>query len=295
MKNEMPTLTARYRFNLLNLYRSKYYNLFFSKYKWEGFEKDAQNYLMLRLWDTGTVAAFKKGNAQIEGILTFATWVRTAFNEYNMPTTARIQNPYNAPGFPKKDVTFGKDAVFMYVQADRKSISEIVDIYINNIIDAEMILKTHEYIQKMPFLVKTSPENEDKIKELMRKIWRNEPSIFVTELEANSIDVLSTGAPYIMDKLYQYKDQREAELKTYLGLDNSTAMENTIIPNADMVNANNAEINSSGDVFLAAMEQFCKEIGEVLGFTVSVEPRQKPVASIHDPDNQDEEDNENDD
>lgn len=290
----LPTLTEKYRSKLVNLYRSKYFNLFCSKYKWKGLNKEQEYYLMLQLWDTGTVAAFNKGGIaeeDIDGVLTFANWVRTAHNEYNRPTKARILNPYNATGFPKKDVTFGIDAVYMYAMKDMKPISEIVDTYISMIVDVEMIIKTHEYIQKMPLLIKSSPENEAKLKEFMRKVWRNEPTIYVTELEANAVDVLSTGAPFILDKLYQYRDQREAELKTFLGMDNSTKMENTIIPNADMVNANNQEINSSGDVFLTPMEGFAEEITEVLHQTVSVELTQKPVTSIHDEEPKGDDDN----
>lgn len=287
MKKEVSlSFAERYRPRLMELYRSKYFNLFASKYKWEGLTKEAENFLMRHLWDDGTICAFNKGKIEeenIQGVLTFAKWVLSTYDEYGYPATAKPINQWQQKSFPDS-VTFGIDAVYMYAQADKKPIVEIVDTYLKNIVDVEILIKVHEFNQKMPLLIKSSPENKDKLDEFMKKIYRDELSIYVTELEANSLEVLSTGAPFLLDKLYQYKDQREAELKTFLGLDNSTKMENTIIPNADMVNANNQEINASGDVFLRPMEKFAEEISEVLGQTVSVELTQKPVTSIHDDD-----------
>lgn len=291
MKKEISlSFAERYRPRLMALYRSKYFNLFTSKYKWNGLTKEAETFLMAHLWDDGTICAFNKGGIKeenIQGVLTFAKWTLTTYDEYGYPATAKPVNQWQQKSFPNL-ITFGRDAVYMYAQADKKSISETVDTYLKNIVDVEVLIKVHEFNQKMPLLIKTSPENKDKLDEFMKKIFRDEVSIYVTELEANSLEVLSTGAPFLLDKLYQYKDQREAELKTFLGLDNSTKMENTIIPNADMVNANNQEINASGDVFLRPMEKFAEEISEVLHQQVSVELTQKPVTSIHDDESKEE-------
>jgi len=284
----IPTLTDKYRQKLVEMYKSKYFNLFWSKYKITGSDatKEAVHFLKEQLWSTGYVAAMRYNKSDVAGYkgnLAFVMFTPSEYDIYYQPTIAKptFKNQKamtNAPAL----ITFGKDATYMYIQEDHKSIESVVDTYIMNIVDAEMIIKTHEYIQKMPFLVKVSPENEVKVKEFMKKVWRNEPTIYITELEQNAVDVLSTGAPFILDKLYPYKDQREAELKTYLGLDNSTKMENTIIPNADMVNANNQEINQSSDVFMLPIEKFFEETGKVLGSDLKVELTEQRVTSIHD-------------
>jgi len=290
MKNLTPFFSAQYRQRMMEFHREKAFNSFLSKYEWTGLTDSQEAYLMRKAWGVGTWALFKIGNEEA-GLFAISSYGANAFDSYNIPTSITIANERDNPLYP----TFahnGETAVIGWSQYDRNPISPYVETLITNIVDVECIIKAHEFAQKCGLLITCTPETESALKDLMNKIKRDEAVIYVKEAEINAIKALITGVPYNLDKLYQHKKEREAELQTYLGIDNSPSFDFERLT-VDQTNSNNAEIDNSQDNFLDNFKKFCKQAKEVLGIDISVKAKQNKVTSFHDDVNQEEEEKEN--
>ena len=90
------------------------------------------------------------------------------------------------------------------------SVSEIVDMYIDQIVDVDMTIRTNLKLHKLPWLIGVTPENKDKMQALITAIENDETALFA-DVES-PLDSVSNGAPYIIDKLYAYKQAIENEL-----------------------------------------------------------------------------------
>lgn len=257
-------------------YRNKYYNLFRANFKWTGLDYRQEEYIMKRFYGDGTVAAFK-----IKGIdeLGFAPWAMNTWDMYGLPETVNLVNVYGSPLIPTKTQIVDKDVCLGYIQRNKKPIALIVDWYIKRIAQVEMVINTNLQLHKMPFLIPVD-DNQDKVQDIVDKILNNELCIFVEGADPSIFKSVATAAPYIIDKLHEYKVGLENELKTYFGVDNQGAVEKREQLNLDETNANNEEINDSANNFLDCLNEWCDSIREALGKDISVEGTSKPVDSI---------------
>lgn len=104
---------------------------------------------------------------------------------------------------------------------------------------------------------------------LINSLIAGKSKLFGSVADFDNIKTLVNNNPYILDKLYSFKLERENELKTYLGIDNS-AQNKTQYVNIDDVNSNNDEIAQSNTTFLDNFKAFCDDIREVLGYNMAI-------------------------
>lgn len=264
-------------------YRNKYFNLYRANFKWTGLDYRQEEYIMRQFYGKGTVAAFKIKNIDELG---FAPWAMNTWDMYGLPETVNLVNVYGSPLIPSKIMTVDKDVCLGYIQRNKKPLSLIVDWYIERIAQVEMVINTNLQLHKMPFLIPVD-EDQAKIQDVVDKILSNELCIFVEGADPSLFKAVATGADYIIDKLHEYKVGLENELKTFLGVDNQGAVEKREQLQLDEVNAGNDEINDYANNFLDCLKEWCDNIKETLGITISVEPTSKPVemsGEVHDGD-----------
>ena len=125
----------------------------------------------------------------------------------------------------------------------------------------------------MPFLVTATPKDYQQRQRILQSIIANKPAIFVKTSDANSIQAVNTGVPYVIDKLTQYKACLDGEIKTLLGIDNTQSDIKQQYINDSEVNSNNDEISLSMEGFLSALKEFSENVKSVLGLDFSVELR----------------------
>lgn len=257
----------------VNMYRNKYYNLYRANYKWTGLNYRQEDYIMKKFYGQGTVAAFK-----IKGLdeLGFCPWTMASWDMYDLPETVNLINERGVPFIPSTIQTVDKDVCLGYIQRNKKPLSMLVDWYIERIAQVEMVINTNLNLHKMPFLIPVD-EDKTKIEDAIKRILNNELVLFVDGVDPSLFKAVATEAPYIIDKLHEYKVGLENELKTYLGVDNQGAVEKREQLQLDEVNAGNDEINDYANNFLDCLNEFCDQIKETLGITISVEPTSKPV------------------
>ena len=250
------------------MYFNKYYNLFMNMFEWKGLTEEEQNYVMRKLWNNGTVAAFRIKN--LNDIIGFAPYAAFTWNMYDFPEEVTLVNERGVPFIPANPQVVDKDVVLGWAQFNRKPVRDIVEYYIDRMVQVDMVINTNIELHKMPYLIGVDPADKDKLQDVIERILANELVVF-TDLEAISlIKSLATQPQYVIDKLHAYRIQLENELLTYLGYDNSGNSEKATTMLLDEINANNVVINASADQFETCVGNWCKRIGEVLGIEVSV-------------------------
>ena len=257
----------------VQMYRNKYYNLYRAQFKWTGLNYRQEDYIMRRFWQNGTVAAFKIKNLEELG---FAPWTLNSWDMYNLPETVTLINEHASPLIPATVQTVDKDVCLGYIQRNKKGIAMIVEWYIDRIAQVEMVINTNLELHKMPFLIPIDKENEAIARDTVQRILNNELVLFIEGADPTLFKAVVTEAPYIIDKLCDYKTTLENELKTYLGIDNNGVEKQEQLQMSE-VNANNDEIMDSEGSFMDSLNEWCDNIKETLGITISVETTSKPV------------------
>lgn len=260
----------------VNMLRNKYYNLYRSNFKWNNINYRQEDFIMRKFWADGTVAAFKIKNLDEIG---FASWARNTIDMYGETETVFLVNQYSSPLIPSTVQIVDKDIVLGWIQSNRKPIRMIVDWYIERIAQVDMVINTNLNLHKMPFIIPLDSADKDAKKQLsdaVSKILNNELVLFVEGVDPSLFKAVATAAPYIIDKLANYRKDLENDLKTYLAVNNPGVSKIEQLQLSE-VNANNDEINSHDEDFKMQLDNFCKRIRETLGYDISVEIQREEV------------------
>ena len=257
----------------VQMYRNKYYNLYRAQFKWTGLNYRQEDYIMRRFWQNGTVAAFRIKNIDELG---FAPWTLDSWDMYNLPETVTLINEHGSPLIPMTVQTVDKDVCLGYIQRNKKPISMMVEWYIKRIAQVEMVINTNLQLHKMPFLIPLDDTDESKARDAVQRILNNELVLFVDGVDPNLFKSVATEAPYIIDKLCDYKVSLENELRTYLGIDNNGVEKQEQLQLSE-VNANNDEIMDSQNSMLDSLNEWCDNIYDTFGIAIAVETTSKPI------------------
>lgn len=257
-------------------YLSKYFNLFLNRFSFDG-DIDYQQvaFIMREFWKKGTVACFKlKGSEGAEGhpngLAVFAPYAASNYNIYNFPVEVTLVNLRGAKFIPTTPQTVDEDVVIGYVQRNKEPVEMVVSYYCRILAGIDMVLQTNLNAQKYPWIIGTAPESAEKMRQIADMLLEDNPTLFLELDEIDKAKALVSGAPYIIDKLHNYKIARENELREYLGLTNLGVGEKKEHLINSEVDANNEVTAAGGDVFLDCLTEFFERCKEVLGFDIKV-------------------------
>lgn len=297
-RNYNPIIT---RSELTREYRTKYFEMFMNQFKFEGISPEAQYTLMRSFWSDGTIAAFMaKGHQYFENIedrrqfLFFAPYAGIELDPYDFPKKAQLVNKVNAPFIPKEPLMVHKEVVLGYINNTFEPVNRYVYAKIKRIVAVDMVINTNLNLHKMPFSLIGEEKDAQKITDLINRLLEDEIAMYMTPKEVAMIKSINTNTPYIIDKLYMYKNSLENELLTYMGIDNNMVekKERAIV---DEINANNAEINLNAQKYLKHIKDFFDEINELFDLDIKVSLTSPMTDSVHeDVPDQDQEDQEGD-
>lgn len=251
---------------LKNKYYNQYFSIFMNLIETTGLTREQRYYLFAQLWWRGTIAAFKES---ITGELIFAPYAPISWNMYSLPESVVLINKWGVPVIPSSVQVVNKDVVLGFMQYSKKPIQEIIAYYIDRMIQVDLVINTNINLHKLPYLVGVSPEDKEKMLDVVDRIL-NDELVIAADLEMlQAIKTLNVAPPYIIDKLHAYRIQLENELLTYLGIDNSGTQEKATTMLLDEINANNEMINGSQEQFKACLDEFAEGIKEILGIDIS--------------------------
>lgn len=154
------------------------------------------------------------------------------------------------------------------------STREILEYYVNKLVEVELSTFTNVYLQKFPFLINTTKDNEMTMKTLISKVDKGEPYIMYNKKIADlttAVDVFNLNVPFVADKLLQYRFETEREIYTLFGFNNNFEKKERLL--TDEINVNNDFINCNIDSMFKKRKQFAELINAKYGWNVQVKKR----------------------
>lgn len=225
-----------------------------------------ERYIELRLFMTGSVVYFRD---DVIGDLCLDCISQGQFDVYGNPTRRRAYSAYNNYNAFLTD----KDSVIVWNNYIRSNSILDVRMFAQRLYNLDRIIDVNANAQKTPVLVQGTEKQRLTLLNLYKEYDGNAPVIFGDKnLDLNALKVLSTGAPYVADKLYQLKTQIWNEALTYLGISNLNIQKKERLV-TDEVQRNQGGTIASRYSRLESRRQAAVKINNMFGTNIEVNYR----------------------
>lgn len=249
----------------------QYYNrlmeLSISMFEWKNLPESIDSrFLELILFSDGMAVFFKD---DILDYLALRTTIGGHLNVYQIPTErmAYASNGYN------KHLN-NEDSVIIFNNMLHTNSLLDVETFAKRLYNLDRAIDVNANAQKTPILITCEESQRLTLKNVYMQYDGNEPVIFADKnLNPNSLKVLTTGSPYVADKLYQLKTQIWNEALTYLGISNLNIQKKERLV-SDEVTRNQGGVIASRYSRLNARRQACDEINKMFGLNIEVDYRE---------------------
>lgn len=143
-----------------------------------------------------------------------------------------------------------------------------MELFAWRIYNAERVCDTNIQAQKTPVLLIADETQRLFLENLYQQYNGNQPFIFgdKDQLGDKTIRSINTEAPYVADKIMEYKKEIWNEALTFLGI-NNIMLEKKERLVTDEANSNNEVINLNLQSFLAPRQEACRQFNEKFGLT----------------------------
>lgn len=303
--NKRSTRDIRKKFRFF--YVEYFYNKWMSKYLFPELNYQQRNYIMRKWWGDGSVACseISKSNDILAGLmkngdidmgsnkLIFTPWAPAErFNIYDYCTHARLINTRGVSFITEKDLEIDKDVVIIYAQKNHKSVFSSIEAKLEEIIDLEMKKRVALKAQSQPWMYTLSPEDRENAKVLQEQMEDDEPYLFAPFNAPDKVKGITSGAPYIVDKIQQQIDGRVNEVLTILGVQNLGIDEKKEHLIVDEVNANNENVEQQSVSFKNEIEDGFERVAKCFSYKVSVIDMNEQISNDQEesPEEEDDED-----
>ena len=249
----------------------QYYNrlveLAISMFDWKNLPETIDpRFLELALFGDGMAVFFEDKEI---GYLALRTTIGGRLNLYNIPTDRRAyaSNGYNMP------LTQDNSVIIWNNLMHTNSVLEVSN-FSKRLWDLDRTIDVNAKAQKTPILIRCDESQRLTLKNLYKQYTGNEAVIYGDKgLSARPIEVLTTGAPYVCDKLYELKTQIWNEALTYLGISNVSYQKKERLLQ-DEVQRNLGGTIASRYSRLEARRQAAEEINRMFGLNIEVDFRE---------------------
>ena len=289
---------ARERADIKRRLYERYFNLFASSWKWEGFAREEREAIIRSLWARGTIGALRISDE----LLAFVPYAPQDFNLYGTPVTAVPVPSRTAPYIPTRALSTSAlrinsargveepEIVLGWSQHTLRPIKDSLADWIDDLVELEMAIRMNIDLQKIPFVFKCTNQNEAKLRNLIQRVTFGSSMVAIGVDEVGSVDAMTTGAPYLLDKLEEQKERIEKEVLTFLGIDNLKEKPERM--QGDEINANNDEININRDAILDNVKEWVRLVDEAFGTSHSVEAKTTSQSLYEEPKQEEKNDDE---
>ena len=196
-------------------YFNRLCELSMSMFEWKNLPDTVDlRYLEMALFREGCAVYFREDDV---GDLCLTCINEGRFDVYGYPTKRRAYSKYN--NFQKE--LDDNDSVIIWNNMLRTNSMLDVLQFSRKLYELDRIIEVNARAQKTPVLIKCSEKEKLTLLNVYKEFDGNAPVIFGYDgLDQNSLNALTTGAPYVADKLYTLKTQIWNEALTYLGISN---------------------------------------------------------------------------
>lgn len=248
-------------------YLRRLMELSMSMFEWKNLPSTVDpRYIELRLFETGSVVFFKD---DVLGELCLDCIQQGNFDVYGNPITRRAYSCYN--NYQK--VLNDKDSVIIWNNYLRTNSVTDIQLYAKRLWDLDRSVDVNAKAQKTPILIQCNEKQRLSMKNLYMQYDGNTPVIFAdNNIDINGVNVISTQAPYVADKLYQLKNQIWNEALTYLGISNLNINKQERLI-TDEVSSSQGSTISSRYSRLECRKQAVEKINKMFGLDIEVDYR----------------------
>lgn len=243
----------------------QYYNrlceLSLSMFDWQNLPDtiDAR-FLELTLFKDGQAVFFKD---DVMGYLALQVATNGMFDVYRIPKERRAYavNGYNNNLNENNSVIIYNNYLHTNSMLD-------VKMFAKRLYNLDRAIDVNANAQKTPILIQCNENERLSLENMYKDYDGNVPIIFATkDLNVKDVRSISTGAPYVADRLYQLKTQIWNEALTYLGISNINIQKKERLI-TDEVTRNQGGTVASRYSRLQARREACKKINKMFGLNI---------------------------
>ena len=249
-------------------YLNRLTELAISMFEWKNLPPTVDpRYLELHLFETGCMVYF---NDDVIGDLCLDCIANGRLDVYGNPVLRRAYSGYN--NYQK----LLKESNSVIIWNNYLHTNSILDVkmFAKRLYNLDRIIDVNANAQKTPVLVQATEKQRLTLLNLYKEFDGNAPFIFGDKnLDLNSLKAISTGAPYVCDKIYTLKTQIWNEALTYLGISNINIQKKERLI-TDEVTRNQGGTIASRYSRLESRREAVKKINTMFGTNIEVNYRE---------------------
>lgn len=257
-----------------NEYSAIYYlnrltELAMAMFEWKDLPKEIDwRYLEYILFYDGK-ALFAKEDAMKEYIVTKVA-MSGKMNFYRVPNDRRAYAD-NGYQFNYTD----KNSVVIFNNMLRLPAYPAMMFYARKLWEVDRVMDVNIKAQKTPVLILADEDERLTMKNVYMQYDGNQPVIYGSKNMglAENVKVLKTDAPYLCDKLMEYKNQIWNEAMTYLGISNVSYQKKERLISDEVTRSMGGTI-ASRQSRLEMRREACNQINDMFGTNISVDYRE---------------------
>lgn len=249
-------------------YVNRLTELAISMFEWKGLPESVDSrYIELHLFSNGCMVYF---NDEVMGNLCLDCTYNGGLNVYGYPILRRAYSSYNGYNRLLKD----SNSVIIWNNLLRIPSEADIRAYARRLWMLDRIIDVNANAQKTPILVQGNEKQRLSLVNLYKEYDGNAPVIFGdSSLNTEGLKSISTGAPYVADRIYELKTQIWNEALTYLGISNINVQKKERLI-TDEVTRNQGGTVASRYSRLEARRQAVERINAMFGTSIEVSYRE---------------------
>lgn len=249
-------------------YVNRLTELAISMFEWTGLPESVDSrYIELHLFSNGCMVYF---DDEVMGNLCLDCTYNGGLDVYGYPILRRAYSSYNGYNRLLKNsnsVIIWNNLLHIPSEADIRA-------YARRLWMLDRIIDVNANAQKTPILVQGNEKQRLSLVNLYKEYDGNSPVIFGdSSLNTEGLKSISTGAPYVADRIYELKTQIWNEALTYLGISNISIQKKERLI-TDEVTRNQGGTVASRYSRLEARRQAVERINDMFGTNIKVNYRE---------------------
>ena len=249
-------------------YAYRLMELSISMFEWKNLPEGIdERFLEMVLFTDGHAVFFK--DDELGDYLALQCLINGKLNVYRIPIKRRA---FAVNGYQKQ--LTDKDSVIIFNNMLHTNSWLDVKMFAKRLYNLDRIIDVNANAQKTPILIKGNEQQRLTLTNLYKEYDGNAPVIFADKsLDMNALQVLSTQAPYVADKIYQLKTQIWNEALTYLGISNVSFQKRERMVSDEVTRSQGGTVASRYSR-LNARRQACEQINKMFGLNIECEFRE---------------------
>ena len=259
-------------------YAYRLMELSISMFEWKNLPEGVdERFLEMVLFTDGHAVFFK--DDELGDYLALQCLINGKLNVYRIPINRRA---FAVNGYQKQ--LTDKDSVIIFNNMLHTNSWLDVKMFAKRLYNLDRIIDVNANAQKTPILIKGNEQQRLTLTNLYKEYDGNAPVIFADKsLDMNALQVMSTQAPYVADKIYQLKAQIWNEALTYLGISNVSFQKRERMVSDEVTRSQGGTVASRYSR-LNARRQACEQINKMFGLNIECDFREDYQLSEEDMD-----------